>query len=136
MCNKKADTKVTLHFDTTSRSRVDGEWPSLILNFKSDTPEDNEIFMLRALFFANEDREQISRLVIETFNRLHVACNREKTSKELWGNIYAFMTDSVTKNLKVEKLVAERLDSSQVPIHILCKSHTCEKLDECCIDAL
>ena len=39
LCNKKADTKVTLHFDT-SRSRVDGEWLSLILNFKSDTPED------------------------------------------------------------------------------------------------
>ena len=59
---------------TTSRSRVDGEWPSLTLNFKSDTPEDNEMFMLRALFFAYEDRDR----ELETLNRLHVACNGEK----------------------------------------------------------
>ena len=60
---KKIDTKVTLHFDTTSRSRIDGEWPSLILNFKSDVEEDNQMIMLRALFFAFEDREQITKLV-------------------------------------------------------------------------
>ena len=30
------DTRCTLHFDTTGRSRVDGEWPALILNFLSD----------------------------------------------------------------------------------------------------
>ena len=27
------DTKVTLHFDTTSRSKIDGNWPCLILIF-------------------------------------------------------------------------------------------------------
>ena len=32
--------------------------------------------------------------------------------------------------------MSDRLASNHIPIHILCKSHTCEKLDECCIDAL
>ena len=55
---------------------------------------------------------------------------------DLWRNIYAFMTDSVTKNLEVENLVSEMLGTTYIPIHILCKSHTCEKLDECCIDTI
>ena len=31
--NKSENLKVTLHYDTTSRNCIDGEWPSLILNF-------------------------------------------------------------------------------------------------------
>ena len=54
----------------------------------------------------------------------------------MWENIYAIMTDAVSKNLKVEIEVAHRLNSNHIPIHILCKSHTCEKLDEACINAL
>ena len=67
------------------------------------------MFMLRALLFAYEDREQITKLVLETLNRLRVACNEEKSSKGLWELIYTFMTDIVTKNMKVDELVAERL---------------------------
>ena len=55
------------------------------------------MLMLRALFFAHEDHEQVTKLVIKTLNRLHVACNGEKTFKELWEVIYASMTDGVTK---------------------------------------
>ena len=39
------------------------------------------------------------------------------------------MTDSVTKNLKVEEGVAETLNSRHIPYHILCKSHACERKD-------
>ena len=46
------------------------------------------------------------------------------------------MTDSATKNLKVEELVLEMLSSSYIPIHVLCKYHTYGKLDKFCIDAL
>ena len=46
------------------------------------------------------------------------------------------MTDAVTKNLEVEKEVARILGSTHIPLHILCKSHTCEKLDEACLNAL
>ena len=34
LIEKASTTKVTLHCDTTSRSRIDGEWPSLILNLR------------------------------------------------------------------------------------------------------
>ena len=32
LINKTAHHNVTLHFDTTSRNHIDGEWPSLIFN--------------------------------------------------------------------------------------------------------
>ena len=41
------------------------------------------------------------------------------------------MTNAVSTNLKVEYLVAEKLGSEHVLYHFLCKTHTCEKLDEC-----
>ena len=53
------------------------------------------------------------------------------TAKELCERITAFMTDAASKNLKVEFLVAEKLKSKHIPYHLLCKAHTCEKLDEC-----
>ena len=46
------------------------------------------------------------------------------------------MTDAATKNLKVEAAVSETLGTEHIPLHILCKSHTCEKLDEGCLHAL
>ena len=46
------------------------------------------------------------------------------------------MTDAVSKNLKVEVEVSRRLETDHIPIHILCKSHTCEKLDDSCISVL
>ena len=47
-----------------------------------------------------------------------------------------FMTDSVAKNLEVEKIVAEILGSSYWPEHFLCVSHTIEKFDIMCISVL
>ena len=57
--NLDEGTKVTLHYDTTSRSQVDGEWLSLLLNFLNDDPTKCRMFSLRAIFFAYESREQI-----------------------------------------------------------------------------
>jgi hypothetical protein len=131
LVNKDKHTKVTLHYDTTSRSRIDGEWPCLILNFLSSDSTKCGMFPLRALTFAYEDREQIKTLIIETFKRLATATNNIVTSEMLWRKIDAFMTDAVSKNLKVEYLVAEELQSDHVPLHLLCKAHTCEKLDDC-----
>jgi hypothetical protein len=81
-------TRVTLHYDTTSRSRIDCEWPALILNFLNDDPEKCEMYRLCALFFAFENRAQIIRLITETFNRLAVATVDERASAaKLWCNI-------------------------------------------------
>ena len=41
-----SNVNVTLHFDSTSRCNIDGEWPAIILNF-ADGPR----FNLRPLFF-------------------------------------------------------------------------------------
>ena len=135
--SKAATTKITLHYDTTSRSRIDGEWPSLILNYLDDViPGNNQFLRLQPLFFAFEDRAQIVKLVIETLKRLCAAIRAVMSSKQLWECIDAFMTDAVSKNLKVEYEVANQLGSDHIPIHLLCKSHTCEKLDETNIQTL
>lgn len=107
--------KVTLYYDTTSRSKIDGDWPSLILIFS-----DNRRFSLRPIFFAYEDRDQIIRLITETYNRLSLTLSMDDfpaTAKELWEKITAIMIDSVSKNLKVEDGVAECLGSNHKPYH-------------------
>ena len=62
---KGEDVKATLHYDTTSRSCIDGEWPAIILYFSDGTEH-----VLRPIYFAYEDREQISELLVETYHRL------------------------------------------------------------------
>ena len=44
------------------------------------------------------------------------------------------MTDAVSNNLHAEEEVAKSgvRSSEYKPLHLLCKSHTCEKLDEAC----
>ena len=84
-------SRLTLHYDTTSRSRIEGEWPALILNFLNSHPEKCKMIKLRALFFAYEDRDQIARLIVETLMRLSVATGESFSPKQLWENIYAFI---------------------------------------------
>ena len=91
--NKTSSQKTLLHFDTTKRSRIEGDWPALILNTRSP-PKKCEKFTLRPLFFAMEDRENIARLIVETFERLAITVSM--TAKLLWERIDGFMTDSVT----------------------------------------
>ena len=65
---KKVDhIKITLHYDTTSMDSIDGEWPSIVINFS-----DKQHFRLRPLFFVYEDRVQIARVIVELFD--HLAC--------------------------------------------------------------
>ena len=62
--------------------------------------------------------------------------SRVITAKDLWENITHIMTDLVSKNLKIEDLVAEKLGSKHIPYHLLCKSHVVEKLDASNLDVL
>ena len=50
LVSKKHSTKVALHFDTTQRSRIDGDWPSLILNFRDDNLSECRMISLRPIF--------------------------------------------------------------------------------------
>ena len=101
---------------------------------------DKQHFRLRPLLSALKDWAQIERLIVESFE--HLACaasifmEREITSSQLWEHVDAFMTDSVAKNLEVEKIVPRIIGLNHIPYHILCKSHLVEKLDKSNFDVL
>ena len=132
---KDCNVKAFLHFDTTSCSSIDGEWPSIILRFSNA-----EEFRLRPIFFAYKDRDQITELFVETFSRLSVALsiieNVVIQPSKLWENIDALMTDAVTKNLGIEETIPASLGSVHHPYHLLCKSHTVEALDRSNLEVL
>ena len=104
--NKKSNEKVIIHFDLTTRRRIDGDWPLVILNIRSP-PNVSTKFRLRPLFFAFEDRQNISKLIVETLHRLSFTVGT--TPKIIWELNDGFMTDSVTKNLQVEHRATEEL---------------------------
>ena len=122
------DVQVTVHYDTTSRNNIDGEWPSLILVFS-----DSQRFRLRPLFFAYEDCQNIVRLFVETFERLAAAASTSATdvvtAQTLWSRVSNVMTDAASKNLGFEKEVSAALQTDHIPHHLLCKAHTVEALD-------
>ena len=79
--NKTDSQKAVLHFDTTKRSRIEGDWPALILNIRYP-PNKSEMFTLRPLLVAMEDRENISKLIVETLERLSITVFL--TARLLW----------------------------------------------------
>ena len=100
-------TKAIIHFDTTGRSSIDGEWPSTILSFT-----DGLEYRLRPLFFAYKDRQQITDLFVETFSHLSMALNVSAGENiepvRLWEKVDAIMTDAVTKTLELKKRFQQR----------------------------
>ena len=46
------------------------------------------------------------------------------------------MTDAVSKDLKIVEGISKLLGSNHKPHHLLCKSHTVEKLDGCNLKVL
>ena len=128
----------SLHYDTTSRCGIDGDWVCLLLNFS-----DGYQHRLRPIYMAYEDRENIIRYIVESYSRLAVliknARNIDITPAELWDQTTALMTDAVSKNHKVEEGVSAALGTQHVPHHLFCKSHTVggvEGLDKSNIKAL
>ena len=93
---EKSSRKCTLHYDTTQRSSIAGDWQTLIIVFF-----DGSEYRLRALFFAYEDSQQITNLIVETYEILAAAVamtfNTNVTAALLWENIGALMTDKVAK---------------------------------------
>ena len=133
--SKDENVKSTLRYDTTTRNTTDDEWPAIILYF-SDVDE----YVLGPLFFAYGDHKQIAELLVETYSRLPVAASIDKeeniTPAALREKTDAIMTDSVSKNLKIEDLIGESLGSDHRPYHLQCKSHTAGKLDATNLEVL
>jgi len=116
------EDKIAIHYDTTTRRRITGEWTSLIMKISN-----GQTYRLRSLSLAVENRKTISDLLVEEFQRLTQAGNT--SAKVLWEKVTSVMTDSVSKNLHVEDQVAATLNSTHIPFHLLCVSHTCEVFD-------
>ena len=124
--NIAGSVKCTLHYDTTSRCKIDSDWPSIIFSFS------NNRFVLRSLFFAFEYRTQIVKLFVETYEHLALLVDSNQgsaTAKDLWEKTSIIRTDPVEKNLHTKKAITKELKSNHVPYHILCKAHTVEALD-------
>jgi hypothetical protein len=123
---KTDDITSTLFYDSTSRKNIDGEMPALILKLS-----DNRSYNLRPIMLAYEDRAQICDLIIETLERMAAALSVKTitTAKDIWEKIDNIMTDSVSKNLNIETIIAAELKSNHIPVHALCKAHTVEALD-------
>ena len=84
------------------------------------------------MFFAYEDRKQIACLITEAYHQLSSALtlhDNPATAKEIWEKSTALITDLVSKNLNVEELVGEALQSNHKPYHLLCKSYVVEPFD-------
>ena len=100
--NKSTLVKAIVHFDNTGRNSIDGEWPYLILKF-SDGIE----YRLWPIFFAFENREQITNLFVEVFGilttTLKVSHDQTLQPKTLWEKVDAIMTVLLQKNLRKKK---------------------------------
>ena len=122
MLDSNPEDKVTIHYDTTTRRRIKGDWTSLIVKISN-----GQVFRLRPLSLAIENRETITDLLVEEFRRLSEA--GKCSAKILWEKVTSLMTDSVAKNLHIEESIAATLNSTHIPFHLLCVSHTCEVFD-------
>ena len=116
------DEVMTVKYDTTSRRRLNGEWPSIILKSSS-----GKKYRLRSLHMSLENRQNIVQLFLATLGRLEIAGKVD--SKVIWSKIGAITTDSVSKNLQIEHLIAASFSSTHIPLHLLCTSHTSEAFD-------
>ena len=102
--NQNENSKAIIHFETIGHSFIDGEWLSIMLSFT-----DGLEYWLRPLFFAYEDRQQITNLFLETFFCLPMALNVSADENIepvcLWEKMDAIITDVVTKNLEIGETV-------------------------------
>lgn len=118
--NAPSETLITIGYDSTSRSGLKNEWVSFVVHFS----DREEKYRLRPLYLAFENRANAASIFVEQFKRLGFLCNIEP--KNVYEQINAIMTDSVSKMLGIEDLIADQLRSYHKPYHLLCVSHTVE----------
>ena len=110
----------TLHFDSNSRKKIKGEWPSIIIRMNG-----GKKFRMHPLSMTVETRQNITSLLVNTSKRMSIASATD--SKEFWDRISALTTDCVVKNLLIEEQIA---NSNHILFHILRVSNTCENFDK------
>ena len=76
-------------------------------------------------FFVFGDRQQITDLLVESYTKLAIAVGistKDAVSCKTMGKTDAVITVAATRNLNIEKSVANALGSGFIPYHLLCKS--------------
>ena len=79
------------------------------------------VLIIRLLFFAYEDRQQIVDLFLETHKRLAVVYNVYHNTNflpsKVWEKNDSIMTDASTKNLKIVELISKAF-KNYILIHL------------------
>lgn len=94
LLEKPEEVKVSLHYDTTTRQCIKGEWTSLVLEFS-----DGRTFDLKPMVMAVENSETISDFFVEELKRLAELAGPDVKPSDIWESIDSLMTDSVAKNI-------------------------------------
>lgn len=144
VANKDEQDVICAQFDFTKRAKVNGEFPSMILNVNN-----KDQFNLRPLPLGNfvafifsksllfsiiwycfisyigvENKSTIAGMIHENINRLAVLS--QTTPRKIFENVDAIMSDSASKNLNVGEVIAKEMETDHVPIHLLCGAHPAE----------
>jgi hypothetical protein len=102
LLEKGPDDKSTLHYDSTTRRKVQGEMTSLVLEFSN-----GNTLKLRPLLIAKETQESVANFIVMEIKRLAIAA--ESDPVKIWECVDALMTDAAAKNLSVESIVSQLL---------------------------
>ena len=113
-------TKVTFYYDTRSRSRIVGEWLWLILNLTSDDKTKSEFIILQSLIFCWTGLKDCLLLVAERQPKRGMGTS---ICPHDWCCYQTF--EHWSRSFKKTK------SNPVLPIYLLCKFPTCEKLNEC-----
>ena len=125
--------KCTLHYDSTSRCKIDGDWPSIIFSFSN-----NRKSVLRP-FFALKTRYKLlnSLLRLTSVWPFFLTGISEAPQQRVYGeNINYNDRPSREEFSYWKKALQKELKSNHVPYHFLCKAHTVEVLDQSNINVL
>lgn len=71
-----------------------------------------------------ENKKTIAHMLRENITRLAILSNTSPA--EMYTNVNAFMSDSVSKNLNIGDEISSQLNSEHQPIHLLCGAHPAE----------
>ena len=78
-------------------------------------------------------------MIVETYISLALtitSTDQAVSATDLWEKATVIMTNSVSKNLKIDDGIADVLKSNYKPYHMLCKSHLVEAFDRSNIEVL
>lgn len=111
---------VTLH-DDGSRAQGCGGYSVSGVTVPGKESGTRQYYPFPTLPIARETRENLANLKL-TLLSLLATCGGV-TRQSIWSKVDFTMTDSVSHNKEVEKMVADTLETDHIPAHLLCNVH-------------